>query len=179
MGYERFDQDDNLVRPLYGYLGDIRDGKVPPWVETPTLSADAVAELFELERESYDAEIASDKLPESVSRNSRGRGLTKYKVEKQAYLDQHRSRANAVNDTMNSQTVRFELDTDDKESSFGTTYNSFPDEVRDRLAAIKATSSWDQRIDGYHQRFTGWVLEYSIGARGGIQEAKIVADIKH
>jgi hypothetical protein len=169
--------DSALTRPLYGYLGDVRDGgQVPPWVEQPKVQGWKVVDLFDLDRDRHD-EIPRHALPSGVSKV--GQGFGEYNVDPQRYLDACRDRIGTANRPNQWKWPTFELDMDDKRSGFGSTYTSFPEDIRGRLEAITETSMWDRRIDGYHESFHCWELEYTLGPRGGIQDVAIVANTHH
>jgi hypothetical protein len=169
--------DSALTRPLYGYLGDIRDaGQVPTWVQQPKVQSWKVVDLFDLDRDRHD-EIPRRDRPDGVSKV--GRGFGEYKIDPQRYLDACRDRIGTADNPAQWRWPTFKLDMEDKVSGFGSTYNNFPSDIRERLTAIRKTSAWDRKIDGYHETFREWELAYTLGPRGGIESAAIVANTHH
>lgn len=176
--YDRF--DGSLTRPLYGYITDLESGDVPRWVKTPTISQTEVIELFELDMDPTADKISRRALPDGVSRKGGGRGPTRYSVKRSLYLEQHRDRVGAEDSRYSFDRVAYELNFD--RTSYGPGRRggrSVPEDVAERLDAVQSTSKWSREVDGYHVRFRNWRLQYELGPRGGIQEVRILAHVKH
>lgn len=167
---------DDLVRPLYGYVTKFRDGEVPMWAKKPTVSESKMADMLDLPSK-YKNGIPRGKLPKGVKKDSGGRGPTRYKVRREKFLELHRERIQTADRKIRYEHAEFDLE-------MGTGYTpghvqTVPDEIIERLNAVRGTSYWDRKVDGYHVGFSGWKLVYTIGARGGIQDVHIKADLNH
>lgn len=177
--YDEFDSD--LTRPLYGYVSELKDGTVPDWVKEPSLSQSALEHLFDIPYDKFDGDIPRRELPDGVSKK-RGRGPTRYTVDRETYLEQHRERVQTADEKRNFDLVRFELNM--RGSGVIVSHATgngptVPDEIKDRLSEVRNTSRWDRKVDGHHINFTQWDLAYHLGPRGGIQDVHIEADLNH
>ncbi|WP_302083992.1 hypothetical protein [Salinibaculum rarum] len=179
--YEFFGSD-RVVRPLYGYVTDLKDGDVPRWAKKPTLSRGAVIRLFDLDRDEFGTgDIPRRALPDGVSKNTGGRGPTRYTVTRDAYLEQHQDRIGTADDKYRYDTVRFEVNMRNSgvirsHASRGATV---PDDIQKRLSEIRDTPKWRRHVDGHHVNFTKWELAFKLGPRGGINDVHIEADLNH
>ncbi|WP_135665882.1 hypothetical protein [Halorhabdus rudnickae] len=177
MGHTHHSYDefgDDLVRPLYGYVTDFKEGKVPNWVKNPSISQSEAERLLGLGR--VDGKIPRSELPSGMRRDSGGRGPTRYNVAPSTYLELHRERIQEADEKRRFRRVRFDLRTRQKSYSRKQTV---PSEISDRLSEIMDTSYWNRKVDGYHTSFRKWTLTYEIGRRGGVQDVHIEADLNH
>lgn len=179
MGHTHHSYDEfgsNLTRPLYGHVSDLKSGTVPGWAKTPTESTYATAKLLGIGTDEYGQEIPRSMLPSGVSKDSGGRGPTRYKFAPETYLELHRERLPS-DDEARFRNVRFDVRTSG--SIFGRSGKTVPSKVTDRLNDVTDTSRWDRKVDGYHVSFRKWELVYHLGPRGGIQDVRIEADLNH
>lgn len=179
--YERF--GDDLVRPLYGYVTDLKDGHVPGWVKPHTMTQETkLAMLLDIEYDN-DGEISASRLPSGITKETGGFGgvnRTKYVFDPEAWL-QHLREKSADDFWANRALFDLRRDTTGRSYPNPTTGKpTLPDDIAERLAAITETPKWDEY---YHHRtredFRQWYLRYQFGNRGGIQSVHIVADSHH
>jgi hypothetical protein len=179
--YDRF--GDDLVRPLYGYVTELKEGHVPDWVKKQVMTQETrVANLLDIEYDSYGDEISRSRLPSGVSKERSNGGFggpkrTKYVFTPEAWLKYYRERSSF--DRVSNR-VLFELRRDNNHGWGRTTGATLPEDISERLNAISETGRWDEY---YHHRtredFRQWYLRYQLGSRGGIQSVHIVADSHH
>lgn len=179
--YDEFDND--LTRPLYGHVSEFKDGTVPDWVKKPSVSQSHLELLFEIPFDKYDGDIPKRDLPNGVSKK-RGRGPTRYVIDRDTYLEQHRKRVQNQDDDERRRfdIVRFELNMRGSGVVVSHATGSgptVPDKIKDRLSEIRNTSRWNRKVDGHHINFSQWDLTYRLGPRGGINSVHIEADLNH
>lgn len=181
--YEEF--DESLTRPLYGYVTELKEGTVPEWTMQPRLSKSGLQFLFDLPLDDHGRELSRSELPEGVTKQSGGRGPTRYAVDRETYLDQHRERVRNAEDDRERRrysAVQYELNM--RGSGVIVSHATgdgpaVPDDIQERLDAVRDTARWDRKVDGYHVNFSKWELVYDLGPRGGIQDVRIEADLNH
>jgi hypothetical protein len=173
--YDEFDRDGSLTRPLYGHVTDLKSGDIPAWVRPPQEHKRKTVQLLGIDHNDPTEPIPKSKLPAGVTRQNVHSDLHSitYKFTAKAYLEAHREQS-ANDDVIN--TVRFDLYRGrNYEKKRGVT--TVPSDIEERIDAIKETSYWDRKVDGYHAKSSGWELHYKLGNRGGIQDVHIVADL--
>lgn len=173
--YDEFDRDGSLIRPLYGYVTDLKAGEIPSWVRPPKCHAHETAQLLGIDRTDCTEPISPSDLPAGVTRQNANsdRHGTRYKFTPEAYIEAHREQS--ANDNVTN-TVRFDLYRGrNYENKRGVT--TVPSDIEERIDAITETGYWDRKVDGYHVKSSGWELHYKLGNRGGIQDVHIVADL--
>ena len=151
---------------------------MPRWAAKPAVSTSEVLDLLELPWQEYSGGVPSRKLPDGFSKDSGGRGPTRYKVRRDVYLTRRREYISRQDGDRFGGTVEYGLTLDSgRFTRRGAA--TVPNEIRERLDAVRETTQWDRQIDGYHEQFREWRLAYEIGSRGGIQDVQIVADTHH